>query len=158
MRGACTAPTRRACATRPATTRHGGPRKPPHASASDAPAVPFSDLQPWDAVEFSTAAADGATTTTTTPTTVLARVLAVQGAGADATITLQPLVRLPDPAAVDGSAAAAWTADEAVPSITVRPSAILRARADLEYGQRANPDRVEDPHGEHAIEVWLEWA
>jgi len=75
-------------------------------------------------------------------------------------LTVELLEPLDDVSAYDGSASAAWGVDEAAPLLTIAPAcaASLVLVPELEYCQRANPDRIADPHGEHAVEVWLKWG
>jgi hypothetical protein len=129
---------------RPAQSRQARRARAPAAQPSRAAPPPLDDLQPWDAVEWRGGPGE---------TPCLGRVLSTDAASD--TVTVQPLVRLSDPGAVDGTAVAAWTADEG-PPLTLQAK-LCTVRLDLEYAQRADAERTHNPHGEHAIEVWLAW-
>jgi hypothetical protein len=118
----------------------------PKARADPNDASPPPSFAPWEAVEFSFPG---------THPSRLGRVVEAAPASTSSTITLDLLVPLENVEAYDGSATSAWGVDEAAGLVVVPATTVLWPRADLEYAQRANPSRVADPHGEHAVEVWL---
>lgn len=47
-----------------------------------------------------------------------------------------------------------WLADPSKPPLKVPQEALLRL-VDAEYGQRVDPDRISNPHSEHAEDIWI---
>lgn len=47
-----------------------------------------------------------------------------------------------------------WLADPSRPVLKVHVETVLRL-VDAEYGQRVDPDRIANPHSEHAEDIWI---
>ncbi len=47
-----------------------------------------------------------------------------------------------------------WLADSAQKVLRVSQTAVVR-RVEADYGQRVDPDRISNPHSEHAEDIWL---
>eukprot|EP00884_Botryococcus_braunii_P008627 jgi/Botrbrau1/17766/Bobra.0127s0023.3 len=47
-----------------------------------------------------------------------------------------------------------WLADSSTDVLKVPQEALLRL-VEAEYGQRVDPDRISNPHSEHAEDIWL---
>eukprot|EP00884_Botryococcus_braunii_P008628 jgi/Botrbrau1/17767/Bobra.0127s0023.2 len=96
--------------------------------------INLSDLQVWDVLEYRlNASGDN--------NLGLARFVEVAGTE----VVLEPLREEEE---------GLWLADSSTDVLKVPQEALLRL-VEAEYGQRVDPDRISNPHSEHAEDIWL---
>uniref|UniRef100_A0A061S8N2 Uncharacterized protein n=1 Tax=Tetraselmis sp. GSL018 TaxID=582737 RepID=A0A061S8N2_9CHLO len=109
------------------------------AAAKESPETPNKDesrveILEWDIVKYQFAGKEGFGNR-------LGRVIALKGT----TCEVEPLVEQGDKI---------WILDEEEEEPDTVPTSAILGVLDSEYGQRAVEDRISNPHGEHAEEIW----